>query len=455
MNISNKYKQIILLFGDVIVLYFSLYLTLFLRYLSAPNGQLWHNHFWLFSFVFLGWLVIFYISGLYSLHIAVNNTKFIEITWKSLTVAALLSVAIFYIIPQNNITPKTNLLIYVFVFASLFIIWRRFFNRWLYAYLPKENIAIIGYNQEVKELFSEFKQKPQLGFAIKFVVDDKESTEKIDGIEFINNISELKILIKTQKISTIVLTTDPHHSDDLRLFLFELLPLNIKYISLSNFYENITGKVPIDVINQMWFLENLNIANKKWFDFSKRIYDIILALIILLLTIIFWPIVALIIRLESKGEIFFRQVRSGKNNQPFYVYKFRTMTSLNNDYSPTAQNDKRITRFGNLLRKTRLDEVPQILNILRGEMSFVGPRPERPELITELEKQIPFYKERMLVKPGATGWDQVSGEYHSPSNEDSLKKLQYDLFYIKNRSIYLDISIILKTIATIISRQGM
>lgn len=455
MNISNKFKQTILLLGDIIVLYFSLYLTLCLRYLSIPDSQLWQDHFWPFSFVFLGWLIIFYIAGLYSLHIAVNNAKFIEITWKSLTVAALLSVAIFYIIPQNNITPKTNLLIYVFVFAILFIIWRRLFNRWLCSYLPKENIAIIGYNQQVKELLTQFKQKPQLGFAIKFIVDDNEAREKIDEVEFIKNISELKSLIKTQKISTIVLATDPHHSDDLRLFLFELLPLNIKYISLANFYENITGKVPIDVINQMWFLENLNIADKKWFDASKRACDTILALIILLLTIIFWPIIALIIKMESQGEIFFRQIRSGKNNRPFYIFKFRTMTNLNNDYSPTSHNDKRITRFGNLLRKTRLDEIPQILNILRGEMSFVGPRPERPELIAELEKQIPFYKERMLVKPGATGWDQVSGEYHSPSYDDSLKKLQYDLFYIKNRSIYLDISIVLKTIATIISRKGM
>ena len=130
------------------------------------------------------------------------------------------------------------------------------------------------------------------------------------------------------------------------------------------------------------------------------------------------------------------------------------MTTSGNDLSPTAVGDKRITGFGSILRKTRIDEIPQTINILKGEMSFVGPRPERPELVTELEKEIPFYKERTFVKPGATGWYQVSGEYHSPSREDSLKKLQYDLFYIKNRSIYLDLSIILKTIATVLSRGG-
>jgi len=131
------------------------------------------------------------------------------------------------------------------------------------------------------------------------------------------------------------------------------------------------------------------------------------------------------------------------------------MTVINNNFSPTAKDDNRITKFGSWLRRTRIDEIPQVINILQGEMSFVGPRPERPELIEELEDKIPFYNERLLVKPGITGWDQISGEYHSPSQEDTLKKLQYDLFYIKNRSIYLDLSIVLKTITTILSRKGI
>jgi len=130
------------------------------------------------------------------------------------------------------------------------------------------------------------------------------------------------------------------------------------------------------------------------------------------------------------------------------------MREENNARNMTLENDPRITKFGSLMRKTRIDEIPQVINILKGEMSFVGPRPERPTLIKKLELKVPFYNERMLVKPGATGWDQISGEYHSPSYEDTMKKLQYDLYYIKNRSIYLDLSIILKTIATILSQGG-
>jgi lipopolysaccharide/colanic/teichoic acid biosynthesis glycosyltransferase len=146
--------------------------------------------------------------------------------------------------------------------------------------------------------------------------------------------------------------------------------------------------------------------------------------------------------------------RLGRKNKIFKMYKFRSMREENNQRTMTVQNDPRITRFGSFMRKTRIDEIPQVMNILKGDMSFVGPRPERPELAEKLAEKIPFLNERTLVKPGITGWDQISGHYHSPSVEDSLEKIQYDLFYIKNRSIYLDLSIILKTVATILLKQG-
>ena len=175
---------------------------------------------------------------------------------------------------------------------------------------------------------------------------------------------------------------------------------------------------------------------------------------ILLLTIIFWPIIAIIIKVESKGPVFFTQTREGKNGKLFKLYKFRTMKTEQNNYAPTTEKDNRITKFGNFMRVTRIDELPQMLNVLKGNMSLIGPRPERPELACELEKEIPFYRQRLIVKPGITGWDQVSGEYHSPSMEDTYKKLQFDLYYIKNQSIFLDISIFFKTIMTVFLKLG-
>jgi exopolysaccharide biosynthesis polyprenyl glycosylphosphotransferase len=453
---DNNLKKVILLIGDVIVLYFSLYLTLLIRYFSIPNEQLWRDHFWPFTLIFAIWILIFYIASLYDLKSAVNGTKFFQLLMKILLIAGSIAVAFFYLNQSIKIAPKINLFIFLAVFTVLFFFWRQIFNLVLKTYLPKNNIGVIGFNDQLLELIKELKNKPTLGYNIAFIINDKIlNIDSFENIPIVNGYDNLKGIITKNKVSTIVLTSDPHQSSELRSSLFACLPLQINFISLPNFYETATGKVPVAAISQMWFLENLSEGSKKWFDLFKRGYDILLSLIILLITCMFWPIIGFIIKKESKGDVFFIQTRLGKNGKPFRIYKFRTMTNSNNDHSPTITNDARITRFGNFLRKTRIDEIPQVLNILKGNMSFVGPRPERPELVAELEKQIPFYKERMLVNPGVTGWDQISGEYHSPSYEDTLKKLQYDLFYIKNRSIYLDLAIILKTIRTILSRSGV
>lgn len=450
-----KLKKLLLLSGDIAVLYLSLYLALLVRYRENPTGELWQMHFWPFTLIFILWIIIFYISNLYSLHTAVNNTKFFQLANKSLIISVLIALAYFYLAPGISIAPKTNLLIYVIIFYILFLFWRRFYNLTLKSYLPKKNIAFIGLSGLTKELIGEIFEKPHLGYTISFIVSLKnEGLEKLNGIQVINGTADLKNLIAKNKISTIILTDDPHYSEQLSAVLFKCLPLKINYLSLTTFYEIITGRVPIDAINQLWFLENLSEGNKAWFDTLKKFIDFILAALIFLITLLFWPLIALAVKIESKGPAFFKQARIGKNGKIFQIVKFRTMAMTNNDLSPTKINDDRITKVGNFLRKSRIDEIPQVINIMLSDMSFVGPRPERPEIIAGLEQAIPFYKERSLVKPGLTGSDQISGEYHSPSLEDSVKKLQYDLFYIKNRSFYLDLSILLKTIAIIFSREG-
>ncbi|PIR13655.1 sugar transferase [Candidatus Falkowbacteria bacterium CG11_big_fil_rev_8_21_14_0_20_39_10] len=451
---NNNLKKFSLLIGDVAMLYLALYFTLLIRYSAQINQELWQGHFAPFSLVFVVWILIFYISDLYNLSLAVSNSRFFQLTGRSLAIAALLSIAFFYLNPNINIAPKTNMLIFVVVFAVLFFLWRQFFNWSLKSYLPKNNIAIIGFNNQAMELISELKQKPHLGYRVSFVISRDFDQNNIDHIPVFSKISDLKNLIKAKAINTVIIASDPHKSDELRNILFGCLELKVNYINLPNFYEDITGKIPIEVINQMWFLENLSRGSRSGFDFIKRIYDIVLALAVFIITLPFWPIIALIIKMESSGPAFFISRRAGKNYKNFKLIKFRTMREEGNDRSLTKVDDNRVTKFGKLMRTTRIDEVPQMINVIKGEMSFVGPRPERPELIEELQKQIPFYNERTLVKPGVTGWDQISGEYHSPTREDTLKKLQYDLFYIKNRSIYLDLSIILKTIATILSQGG-
>lgn len=451
--ISNKFKKVFLIAGDIFILYLSLYLALTLRYQANPTSEIWQTHLYTFSAVFAVWLAIFYISNLYDLNIAVSNVHFFKKTFKSLTIGAVVAIAFFYLLP-TSIAPKTNLALFIAVFTLLFLAWRQLFNWSLSFYLPKNRIAVIGQNQLVREIIEVFNNKPHLGTKIAFIIEPgKKYQKEMSGVPLFSSIKELKRLARKKGVATIILASNTETAE-IRSALFECLSLKIGFVKVTDFYENITGRVPIDTINKMWFLENLSEGDKKAFDSTKRIFDIILASLILAVTLPLWLLIGLIIKLESRGPIFFTQTRCGQRGKRFKMIKFRTMKEEGNDHAPTAEKDKRITKFGGFLRKTRLDEVPQVINILLGDMSFIGPRPERPELIESLEQKIPFYRERMLVKPGVTGWDQVCGEYHSPSLEDTIKKLQYDLFYIKNRSTLLELSIILKTINTIFSRAG-
>ncbi|HKM40322.1 MAG TPA: exopolysaccharide biosynthesis polyprenyl glycosylphosphotransferase, partial [Patescibacteria group bacterium] len=275
------------------------------------------------------------------------------------------------------------------------------------------------------------------------------------GLILIEDVNQLSRAIKMHKINVLILEKDISEMKGLQKTLFNLLPSGINYCTLSKFYEEISGQIPIEILNKGWFLENLNLADKRNFERIKRLYDLGISGLMLILSLPFWPIIMLAIKIDSPGPIIFKQIRVGKNGKNFKFLKFRTMRVEDNTFKPTTTNDKRITRFGKFMRQTRIDELPQLINVLKGEMSFVGPRPERPELIKNLSQNIPFYNIRNLIKPGITGWDQISGEYHSPSIEDTYKKLQYDLYYIKNRSTYLDISIILKTIRTALGREGL
>jgi len=193
------------------------------------------------------------------------------------------------------------------------------------------------------------------------------------------------------------------------------------------------------------FLENLK---QKWlYDKIKRVIDVILALLMLLISFFFWPFIALAIKLEDSGPIFYRQERIGKDKKPFLLIKFRSMKKKAERYGQPVwaeKKDPRITRVGKLLRRTHLDEIPQMLNILKGDIGLVGPRPERPEFAAQLEKEIPYFPMRHIIKPGFTGWAQIKFRY-ARSVVDSLEKFQYDLYYLKNRSLMLDLRILLKT----------
>jgi len=442
MNMLNKFRKFILLAGDLLGLNLALYLTIALRYPRSDWAAMWTRHWRYFSIVFIIWLMVLYINDFYNLNLKPQGRIFFQKLISAIILSGGLSILYFYLNTNTSLTPKTNLLIFLGVFSLIFLFWRWTYQGLIHSFIPKNNLAIIGFNQKTEKIIAALQNNPGSGYQAALIFKTPEE------------VASLAERIHDKSIHTIVICDDFGLNQELREVLLGCLSLNITFFNYPDFYELLTDKIPVEEIGPSWFLENLKEGGKNYYNFIKQTIDIILAALIFIVTLIIWPLIALVIKLESRGPIFFRQVRLGRNEKPFKIIKFRTMRTENNDQSRTVEGDKRITRFGSFLRKTRLDEIPQVLNILRGDMSFIGPRPERPEIIADLEKLIPFYKTRLLIKPGLTGWDQVSGHYHSSTAEDSLEKLQYDLYYLKQRSLFLDLNIALKTVATMLSREG-
>ena len=438
---NKRFKKIILLLGDLLVLNLALLFTLLLRYGSLSWSDNYRHHLPYFLVVFAIWLVFLYISDLYNLNFAAPSKAFFKKVTSTLSLSLIFSVIYFYLNVNSSVTPRTNLLIFSGLFIVLFLIWRTSWQA-LNRSLQKNQLVIIGNNQYSAKLQQELQKNPGAGYELATIIKDTAE------------LAEIVNLIKDKNIRTVVICDDFGSSEQVQTALFACLALNLSFYDYPSFYELLSGKVPVEAIGPDWFLNNLNEGNKNYFNFLKRLLDLLGASLLILILIPLFPLIALIIKLESRGPVFFTQERYGRNEQIFKILKFRTMRTTNNHGQPTSTKDNRITPVGNFLRKTRLDELPQAINIFRGEMSFIGPRPERPELVKDLELAIPFYKTRLLIKPGISGWDQVSGTYHSPSPEDTLEKLQYDLFYLKHRSLYLDLVITLKTIATVLGRGG-
>ena len=428
---------------DIAALYGALLLTLFIRY-RGNFGEQYGNHLAPFLFIFALWLLVFYITNLYDTAWLRNNIQFYSNLFRATILASAVSVAFFYLIPIFQITPKTNLAIFIAVFFGITTASRTLSNR-ASARGSKKPLLIVGVNPQTLELAKFVEENPQLGYELKYVLDlAKEGIRSIDQI------------IKQEKINTVVIAPETYQVTEVIDIFYRSLENRVTFRNLSSFYEQLTGRVPLGAINQIWFLENLSEGSQKTYEEMKRFFDIIFAVIFGIIVLPFVPLIALAIRTTSRGSIFYRQKRFGQNGKIFEIIKFRTMRSDAEKETGAVwaqEKDPRTTGLGRMLRKMRIDELPQLWNILKGEMSFVGPRAERPEFHDKLKSQIPFYEERYIIKPGLSGWAQINYHYGSSIN-DAAAKLQYDLYYIKNRSLILDLGIILKTINIAMRQAG-
>jgi lipopolysaccharide/colanic/teichoic acid biosynthesis glycosyltransferase len=355
--------------------------------------------------------------------------------FKTMIPAGILAIFIFYLVPFFEIAPKTNLIIDLFVSFLFIWMWRKInFTRAIKR--SKIKVFFLGKSKEAEEFSDFLNRRPQLGYA---AIDDFSSADIIVAPEQIRQDE------KTAQI------------------LYNMILVGNNIVNFEKFYESITGRVPIALISEVWFLENMAETKGQTYEKAKRMMDVLFSLVLFFVFIIICPFVALAIKINSAGPVFIKQKRVGKNGKIFEIIKFRSMYALapdgsaeenkNQGWSKPGKKDSRVTFVGNIIRKTRIDEIPQVLNIIKGDLSFIGPRPERPEFVKELVETTPYYSMRHLVRPGLSGWAQI--HFGGAAAKDAPIKLQYDLYYIKHRSLFLDFLITLKTIKTVISVSGV
>ncbi|MBI2640550.1 MAG: sugar transferase [Candidatus Sungbacteria bacterium] len=457
--------KILLLCGDFVLLYAALGATLFLRYYQNPDWQIIRQHLIPFTAIFLLWLILFGAFGLYDLKFMRNSKRFLYRLLQAEAANMIAAILILYaILPVIVIEPRRNLLLVALIGVALIFAWRSLFNL-LIIRTKGSRIMFFGVTREALELANFLLKHPQLGQKpVAFMSANGNGTASslpLPGLESGGEIphfvadQNITSLIKNLGVDTVVILREIKENKTLVKLLFEALPLGISVAEFPAFHEAMTGKIPLSMVGEIWFLENLIGTKKPFYDFFKRGLDLATALILTIPAFLLFPLIAAAIKLDSEGPIFYRQKRVGRHGKEFGVFKYRSMVKDAEKMSGLKETEKdpRHTRVGPFLRRSYLDELPQIINIVAGEISFVGPRPERPEHIKELKEKVPFYEMRLLATPGITGWAQIHME-NDASVEDAPEKMQYDLYYVKHRSFVLDLLIILRTIFIILRREG-
>lgn len=447
-------KRLLLIGGDVLALQAALVAMLALRY-GEVTPITWQQHRVPFLYVTAFWVIGLFVTGLYDLTKARNGLAFFRLFLEGMFVNLLVAFAFFYLVPVFGIAPRTNLLLY-FAIALLFMYaWRLLFNRYVARGLFRNRLLYLGPAEDALKICELLKGYP-LGFQLCAVIHTTpRSTHETHGLRWEERIAALEDVMAQERVNAIVLGHSLDALPELRDALYRTLFTQTAIIDRKELEETLTGRVPVASVTKAWFLEHLRESDKAWYEGVKRGLDFLIAIPVGLITIMLSPFIALAIKATSRGPVFFTQERMGRHGKRFRIVKFRTMRqdAEANGAQFAVRQDPRTTPVGRFLRATRLDELPQVWNVLKGDMSFVGPRPERPEFAEQLTERMPYYALRHLTRPGLTGWAQVQYRYAS-SLDDNLVKLQYDLFYVKHRSLVLDAAILLKTINTVLRQQG-
>jgi sugar transferase (PEP-CTERM system associated) len=408
-------------------------------------------------------VICMYYFDLYDTSVLGNRREVLIRITQTLGTVYSLSVLVYYIYPPLQLGRGISVIGLVFA-ALLLLFWRVLFLKINSVPELADRALILGEGPLADLLQYEFESRSELGIRVVGRVLPEANGNRRRGAEseiptgsLVNDVAEyLSRTVKSLRVSRIVVAMGDRRG---RLPVDVLLSLKCRGVQVQDgveIYEAITGKVPIESVRSGWLLFSPGCHASRFHLTYKRAASIIVSIVGLLLTLPLLPFVILIIKLTSPGPVFYRQKRVGRDGVVYYCYKFRTMRAdAEADTGPTwaGDDDPRITRVGKFLRQSRMDEIPQLWNVLKGDMSLVGPRPERPEFVEMLDKEIPYYHLRHTIRPGITGWAQIRYKYGS-SIEDAKEKLRYDLFYIKNMSAGLDLLVFFETVKTILLGRG-
>lgn len=451
-------ELLILIIGDTIAFSLALWLTLLVRYFEIPNRELLQDH--LGPFLLLGavWVFVFYVAGLYDKHtVFLKSLLFSRIL--NTQVANMLVAALLFLIVPFGIAPKTNLVIYLIISTICIALWRlKLFN--YFSPRHKHKAILIADGEEAVELVDEVNNNDRYNYSFVRIIDEKAATLTPDFE------SKLLELIEKENIHIIVANPRGDHIERVLPSIFDLAFLRFEFVFLDFYkvYEDTFDRVPLSALRYDWFITHVSQSKSLIYDFFKRVFDIIAGIVLAMILVFLLPFIVIALRIEGGGPVFIRQDRIGRYNKPVKVYKIRTMReNLSASSTWTTEDMKQgneVTKVGAVLRKTSIDEFPQCLNILKGEMSLIGPRNDIAGLAFRLASEIPYYNIRNFVKPGITGWAQTHqyymGDNISPQSiEETRMRLSYDLFYVKNRSFKLDLEIALRTLKTLLSRFGV